>query len=272
MSYSNMKPINAEVHQHLVDWVKRGGVLIYSGRDDDPYQSVMEWWDTKGNKFKAPSEHLFKLLGIHPTVGKERYKVGKGAVYILRENPKEFVMQQNNDEGYLKAVRSAYEQDARSGKLITKNNFYLERGPYDIISVMDENPDSKPYVVKGPVIDLFNPDLPVLGEKTVTPGEQSLLYVVNRVADKSRPKVLASAARIYDEKMNAKSYSFVTKSPVNTLNSSRVLLPSKPGKITVTDSSGQTVSDVKSSWDTSSHTLYLGFPNSPDGVKVVVEW
>jgi hypothetical protein len=137
---------------------------------------------------------------------------------------------------------------------------------------MDENPDSKPYVVKGPVIDLFNPDLPVLGEKTVTPGEQSLLYVVNRVADKSRPKVLASAARIYDEKMNAKSYSFVTKSPVNTLNSSRVLLPSKPGKITVTDSSGQTVSDVKSSWDTSSHTLYLGFPNSPDGVKVVVEW
>ena len=272
MSYSNMKPINAEVHQHLADWVKKGGVLIYCGRDDDPYQSVMEWWDTKGNKFKAPSEHLFKLLGIHPAAGKEKYAVGKGAVYILRENPKEFVMQQNNDESYVKVVRSAYEQDAHAGKLVTKNNFYLQRGPYDIISVMDENPDSKPYVVKGPVIDLFNPDLPVLDQKTVTPGEQSLLYVVNRVADKHRSEVLASASRIYNEKRDVKSYSFIAKSPENTLNSSRVLLPSKPGKITVTDSSGQAVNDVKSSWDTSSNTLYLGFPNSPDGIKVDIEW
>jgi hypothetical protein len=50
------------------------------------------------------------------------------------------------------------------------------------------------------------------------------------------------------------------------------LLPSKPGKITVTSSSGQDVADVKSSWDESSNTLYLAFENSPDGIKVNVEW
>jgi len=272
MSYSNMKPNSPEVHQHIADWVKKGGVLVYCGRDDDPYQSVMEWWNTKGQKYKAPSEHLFKLLGIAPVAGKDRYVVGKGAVYVIRQNPKEFAMQNGEDEKYIKGIKSAYEKDAHAGQLTFKNNFYLERGPYDIISVLDENPDSKPYTVKGPVIDLFDSQLPVLSEKVVPPGEQSLLYDLSRVADKKQPKVLASAARIYDGKATQNSYSFIAKSPVNTINSSRVLLPSKPGKITVTDHEGKTVNDVKSSWDESSHTLYLGFDNSPDGIKVNIEW
>ncbi|WP_259069294.1 hypothetical protein HDF24_13815 [Mucilaginibacter sp. X4EP1] len=272
MSYSNMKPTSAEVHQHIADWVKKGGVLVYCGRDDDPYQSVMEWWNTKGNKFKTPSAHLFKLLGIKPVDGKERYAVGKGAVYVLRQNPKEYAMQAGNDQDYIKQIKEAYEKDAHGGELIFKNNFYLERGPYDIISVLDENPDSKPYTVKGPVIDLFDPQLPVLSEKVVNPGEQSLLFDLNRVVDKKQPNVLASASRIYDAKAQANSFSFVAKSPVNTLNSVRVLLPAKPAKITVTNSSGQTVTDVKSSWDESSNTLYLGFENSPDGIKTNLEW
>jgi hypothetical protein len=272
MSYSNMKPINAEVHQHIADWVKKGGVLIYCGRDDDPYQSVMEWWNTKGSKYKTPSEHLFKLLGVRPVAAKERYSVGKGAVYVLRQNPKEYVMQAGNDQDYIKQVKSAYEKDAHGGALTFKNNFYLERGPYDIISVLDENSDSKPYTVKGPVIDLFDPQLPVLSEKVVNPGEQSLLYDLSRVADKKQPKVLASASRIYNVKIMQNSFSFTAKSPANTLNSARVLLPSKPGNITVTNSGGQTVTDVKSSWDESSNTLYLGFDNSPDGIKINVEW
>jgi hypothetical protein len=272
MSYSNMKPNNPEVHQHIADWVKKGGVLVYCGRDDDPYQSVMEWWNTKGQKYKAPSEHLFKLLGISPVAGKDRYTVGKGAVYVIRQNPKEFAMQNGEDEKYIREVKQAYEKDAHAGELTFKNNFYLERGPYDIISMLDENPDSKPYTVKGPVIDLFDPQLPVLSEKVIKPGEQSLLYDLSHVANKKQPKVLASASRIYDSKTTLNSYTFIAKSPANTMNSARVLLPSKPGKITVSDHEGQPVKEVKSSWDESSHTLYLGFDNSPDGIKVNIEW
>src|SRR6202012_1832458 len=103
-----------------------------------------------------------------------------------------------NDQDYIKQVKSAYEKDAHGGELVFKNNFYLERGPYDIISVLDENADSKPYVVKGPVIDLFDPQLPGFATKTVYPGEQSLLYDLSRVADRSKPAVLASASRIYE--------------------------------------------------------------------------
>jgi hypothetical protein len=98
------------------------------------------------------------------------------------------------------------------------------------------------------------------------------LYDLSRVANKKQRKVPASASRIYDVRIMQNSFSFTVKRPITTLNSARVLLPSEPGKITVTNSGRQAVIDVKSSWDESSNTLYLGFENSTDGIKVNVEW
>lgn len=272
VSYSNMKPVSEEVHKELVKWVKAGGVLIYCGRDDDPYQTVAEWWNTKGNTYKAPSQNLFELLNIHPSGSNHKYTVGRGAVYVMREDPKEFVLKPDNAVNYLKLVKQAYEVDAKAGKLEFKNSFYLERGPYDLVSVFDENSDSKPYVVKGPVIDLFDPQLPVLAEKIVNPGEQAYLYDPSRVNNKKQPKVLAAAARVYQEETIGNSYSFVAKSPVKTLNSMRILLPVQPKEVIVTDSNGQQVTAVKTSWDVSSSTFYMGFANSPDGISVTLKY
>ena len=274
MSYSNMKPTSSAVHEQLANWVRKGGVLIYCGRDDDPYQSVMEWWNTNGKKYAAPAQHLFQLLGINPSgdpsagpsTGGRKFHVGKGTVYVLRQDPKEFVLDPSGDTAYIRVLQEAYKG------LTFKNNFYLERGPYDIISVLDENDDTASYVVKGPVIDLFDPQLPVLTQKVVHPGEQSLLYDLRRSADKTRPKVLASASRIYQEHIGARSYSFVAKSPVSTTNSVRVLLPAQPVEIRVTGSDGQPLTGVRSSWDAYSGTLYLGFENSPEGVNVRLAW
>ena len=152
-----------------------------------------------------------------------------------------------------------------------KNNLYLERGPYDIVSVMDESTNTQPYVIEGPVIDLFDPELPVLSKKIVHPGQQAFLYNLSRAGDKI-PKVLASASRIYDEKVKGNSYSFLSKSPLNTLNSVRVLLSSAPKETIVTDSNGHQVSDVKTSWDSLSRTYYLSFENNPDGIQVKLIW
>lgn len=274
MSYSNMKPHSPEVHRAIADWIRKGGVLIYCGRDEDPYQQVMEWWNTKGQHYRAPSEQLFKLLGIRPgaDTAPQRFPVGKGAVYVIRQDPKQFVLQAGGDSAYFRTVSAAYADDAHAGPLTVKNNFYLERGPYDIISVLDEHSDGKPYVVKGPVIDLFDPQLPVLASKTVYPGEQSLLYDPARVADHSQPKVLASASRNYDAHVTGNSFSFVAKSPENTQNSMRVLLPARPVDIVVTDGRGQRVIDLQTSWDASSNTLFLGFANDPGGIKVELKW
>ncbi|MBS1567462.1 MAG: hypothetical protein JST39_23970 [Bacteroidetes bacterium] len=271
MSYSNMKPLSADVHRAIADWVSKGGTLVYCGRDDDPYQKVMEWWNTGDNHFAAPSEHLFRLMHITPTGSDQQQAVGRGKVFIIRENPKEFVMQPAGDSGYINVLKQAYGRAGGTG-IRYDYRFYLKRGPYDIVAVLDENQGTPPEHVKGPLIDLFDPKLPVLAEKTVQPGTQALLYMLSRITGKTKPQVLASAARVYDSTRSGRTFSFLTKAPVATRNSMRILLPAAPSKARVTDQNGQPLSDVETSWDAVSHTCYLGFDNSPEGVRVELTW
>lgn len=272
VSYSNMKPISSEVNHYLADWVNEGGVMIYCGRDDDPYQGVKEWWNSKGNHYAAPSEQLFQLLKIKSGTTEHKFNAGKGKVYILRKDPKEFVMETNGGNHFIDIVKQAYENDAQAGELEFKNSFYVARGPYDIISVMKESIRSAPYIVNEPVINLFDPELPVLTGKTVLPGEQAFLYNLGRITNKKRPQVLASASRIYDEEVKANTYSFVSRSPKNTNNSLRILLPEKPKIITLTNTKEGEVKATKISWDERSHTSFISFENDPDGTLVTLKW
>ena len=263
MSYSNMKPLDAEYHKHIAQWVADGGQLIYSGRDDDPYQSVLEWWNQNGNEYKAPSEHLFELMGMPRNAAEGTYEYGKGKVYVLRHDPKEYVLEKGGDAKLMETVREAY------GKLNIKNSFYLERGCYTLAAVVDESEaGDSPLTLKGKFIDLFDPELPVLREKTVKPGEQAFLFDISRVKDKKQPQVLAAASRQYDEQRTANSYSFVAKSPAQTSNVMRILLPKKAKSVKVEGTKDCT-------WDWNSNdlnTLLLKFENNPDGVKVDITW
>jgi hypothetical protein len=262
MSYSSMKPMKPEYHLPIAQWVKAGGALVYCGEDIDPYQSAMEWWNTNGNTYKAPSAHLFELLGLDGNPPAGEYAAGKGKVYVLRKEPKFFVLQPNGHSAYVAAIRKAFE--ATAGKLEAKNSFYLERGAYVIASVMDESVSEEPLTLKGEYIDLFDPELPVLQAKTVNPGEQAFLYDVQKIADKSKPSVLCGASRIYEETVMPNSYAFVAKSPAGTSSVTRAYLPAKPKKVTVNNAPGAYT------WDTASRTCLLKFENSPDGVAVCI--
>jgi hypothetical protein len=77
--------------------------------------------------------------------------------------------------------------------------------------------------------------------------------------------------RIYNEKTEKNVYSFVAKSPVNTTNVMRILLPEKVKKAEVTDATGKQM-DSKMSWDEKSKTCFLSFENNPDGVNVKLNW
>ena len=261
MTYSNMKPLDPKAHQDLADWVKQGGTIVYSGRDNDPYQNVLEWWNQNGNTYTAPSQHLFQLMGMPEKAEEGVYSYGKGKVYVVRQDPKEFVMQADGDQSILKVIEQAY------GKLDYKNHFYLERGPYVLASVVDESDISKdPLILKGNYIDLFEPNLPVLKQKVVNPDEQAFLFNIDAVKNKKKPQVLASASRQYDEQTGKRSYSFIAKSPAETNNVMRILLPKQPKNVKV---SAQTFT---SEWDKATHTLLLQFENNPEGVQVNIEW
>jgi hypothetical protein len=272
MSYSGMKPMDSTAHTHIARWVKNGGVLVYCGRDDDSFQSVQEWWNTNGNTFKAPSEHLFSKLKLEKTIRDGEYKFGKGKVYIIRKDPKEFVLEEKADNAFVESVKSLYNSEIKKGELEFKNYFSLSRGPYEIISVLDENEDKTPYLIKGKLIDLFDPEIPVLDEKQVNPGEQAFLYNINNVPNPKTPQVLASAGRIYDEEMDKNHYSFIVKSPLNTTNVMRVLLPVEAQSVRIFDANGNPLAITNANWDKLSKTYFLSFDNHPNGISVKFNW
>ena len=267
MSYSNMKPLDPQAHSHIADWVKNGGVLLYSGRDDDPFQTVREWWNTDGNSYAAPSDHLFKIMGIPAGAPEGEYSYGEGTVYIMRHDPKEYVLSEGGDRAFVETVGRLYSDCAKAGEMEMKNSFYLERGPYTIAAVMDESVSDEPLTITGTLVDLFDPKLPVYTSVQILPGHQGYFIDIDRV-DHGKAQVLAGSSRAEDEQRTGSSYSFTAKSPIDTDGISRVLLPEKPSSVTV---NGEEVSD-RASWDAGSSTCLITYANSPDGVKIVFSW
>ncbi len=263
MSYSNMKPMEAMPHKYIANWVKKGGILVYTGSDNDPFQTVYEWWNQNGNNFATPSDHLFKLMGIPEGAAEGIYTYGKGAVCILRHDPKEYVLTEGGAEKYVNKIVELY-----PGTVEFKNHFYLERGMFDIAGVLDESVSEEPLRIEGRLIDVYDSTLPVYSVKELSPGQQCLLIDINRVGNPSTPQVLAAAAREYDEKITDNSYSFVCKSPVRTTNVARILLPIQPGSVKI---AGEEVFD-ESEWDEFTHTYRITHENDPDGVVVEFEW
>jgi hypothetical protein len=270
MSYSNMKPLSPEAHTHLAKWVKNGGFIVYSGKDDDPYQGVQEWWNQGGMHYAAPSEHLFSLMGIPEKAKEGTYKYGKGKVFVLRHDPKEYVLEEGGDKMFVATVAKAY------GRLQQKNSFFLERGPYTLAAVLDEGVVSdEPLVLKGDYINLFSPELTYHSEFVVQPGTQAYLFDLSKL-DKKRPQVIASASRQYDEKESTDGFSFISKSPFNTTNIICLYLPKdyQLAQVSCTNVEGQPVEHklnvLEATSSIASRLLWITFENSPDGVRVEV--
>lgn len=269
MTYSNMKPMNSESHKYIAHWVKNGGTLLYSGTDGDPFQDIQEWWNKKDKNYQRPSDHLFELMNISNEKPEEGlYKYGDGTVCILREDPKEYVTQKDNDKKFVNKVRGLYEKNADGKKLKFKNNFYLQRGPYDIIAVMDESVGDSSFMVEGHLMDLYDPELSIYNSNEIHPGEQELFLNLDRVENKEKPQILAAASRSCAEKSTSNSYTYTAKSPKGTTNVSRIMLPREPKRVLVNDEN----KFKKENWDSDSKTYFLKFENAPDGVSVKFKW
>lgn len=272
MTYSNMKPMSQESHVQLADWVRTGGILVYLSRDDDPFQTVQEWWNTGNNKYTRPADELFERMGLKMNPSEGVYPYGKGFVYILRDNPKEYVTTEGGDKKLMDTLTSIYKVRIKKEKLVFKNNFMLKRGAYLLSSVMTESVSKQPLVCKGQFIDLFNPDLPIIEKKIVPPGTQSLLYDLSTLKSKNHPRVLASASRICKQRNTFNQYSFIAKAPINTTNNMRIFLSRKPRSIKLKKNDGENMELNISSWDKSSRTLFISFKNQPSGVHVFISY
>src|SRR5215469_10285539 len=121
-----MKPLSADVHSQLAEWVKRGGVLVVCDDDSDPFNSVRDWWNTGGLNYRTPREHLFDQLGFSktqvaqastpagsgsvPLPGENRetdWPFGKGRVIWLHENPIQFTRDSGGADQLVSSIHRA---------------------------------------------------------------------------------------------------------------------------------------------------------------------
>ena len=197
-------------------------------------------------------------MGVSPGAGEGTYSYGKGTLQILRHDPKEYVLFAGGDARLLEAVESAY------GPLELKNHFVLDRGPYKLAAVLDEGVSDDPLLLTGSFIDLYDPNLPVYNEVTVRPGSQDLLYDLTK--SPKAPCILAAASRAYNIRTSRRHFSYLCKSPLETVNVSRILLPARPVQVLLDGK----VADFE--WDDASKTCLLRHDNHPDGVTVDICW
>lgn len=268
MTYSNMKPLDPEAHKHLAEWVKNGGALLFCGSDKDPFQSVREWWSSGRNDYTAPSQHLFSLMDMPLDAEEGEYRYGKGSITVMRNDPKEHIMQVGGAENFIRLIRHLYEDLAKAGNVEEKNHYLLQRGPYTIAAVVDEGMSDAPLQLKGRYIDLFDPELPIVYEVDVLPGTQAFLLNLDELEDPLRPRVLAASFRETDEVATKNSYAFTAKSPIETTGVARIKLPASPRSVCL---DGKDVT-ADGNWDDASHTYLIKFENNPDGRKVEVRW
>lgn len=197
MSYHGMKPLSPEVHTALASWVKRGGALIFCDDDGDPFNKVRDWWNSNGQTYGTPREQLFEALGWKPEATRESdvpefHPVGKGSVVWIRTNPAVLANRGDGDQPIIASVKTAA---AHAGLKWRETNYLLlRRGPYVIAAGLDESIGGDPRVLKGRWVNLFDPQLRVQTEITLTPRSRYFLLDLDLVP-KRDGTLLASACK-----------------------------------------------------------------------------
>ncbi len=178
LSYEYLKPDYPDINASLAQWVRAGGTLIYVGDGFDPYNNIDSWWT---GKYKNPAEHLLEMLEIEPEKEKTVCRCGKGAVGILNVNPCVFCYSKKNAD----LLRAFFDEViALNGKKAEyKNYLVLRRNEYIVAAVMNESINDEPLVLKGIFADMYSSDFKIYSEKTVMPGESTLLFDLSKIKD-----------------------------------------------------------------------------------------
>ncbi len=267
MTYEGMKPMVPEVHDALADWVKQGGALIFLGDDSDPFNAVRAWWnDPKSARtYKAPRAHLFERFGLPADSAAGVHKVGKGSVVYDIASPAALTYRSDGAAHLLALVKRACESVGLA--YAETNHLTLRRGPYVVAAGLDESIGGPDAILKGQFLDLFDAALPTVEIVTLKGGSRRLLLDLDKAAG-AGPVVLASACKVLGMKAEINGgLSFHAEGPDGLEAVVCLRLPKAPGYVKV---DGQPLSDAARTWEPSTRTLRLRFPNKIAGCRVEI--
>ncbi|HWD21210.1 MAG TPA: hypothetical protein VHB20_18225 [Verrucomicrobiae bacterium] len=212
LSYDGQKPLSRDVHRPLAEWVRHGGALIVCDADADPYLRVREWWNTNGNHWATPREDLFQQLGLPATVAtNEFHPVGQGGVLWLHERPADCTTSAEGAARIVKVTRRAAQAVGLAWR--EGNYLLLRRGPYIVAAGLDESIAGEPKILRGRFVNLFDPELRVVNQVTIRPGDR---YFLRDLDFKAPASLLASAASVTALKTSADSISLEVEGVTKT--------------------------------------------------------
>ncbi|HKW28543.1 MAG TPA: hypothetical protein VJT54_04350 [Verrucomicrobiae bacterium] len=254
LSYDGQKPLSSEVHPPLVDWVKRGGVLVFCDKDADPYLQIHEWWNSDGNHYTTPREHLFKLLGAGESIPAGKFiRLGKGGLIWLRERPVEF---STSAEGAARIVDAAKLAAEKIGLKWRETGYLaLRRGPYLVAAGLDQVIAAKPLELNGHFVNLFDSGLREQEHITVAPGTHWLLLDLDE-ARTGRPHLLASACKALPAGKAPDQIRFTVEGAGETPAIVLLESPRRPRAVTL---AGQSLNTFD--YSSRQHLLWIRFEN-----------
>lgn len=266
LTYEGQKPLKAEYHAALADWVKQGGCLIFVDDGSDPYHDVREWWNEQGTKKAKAYDDLFGRLGITEKARREAEPVGAGFVRVIAEKPSTLTRAADGGQRIVGLVGEMLA--LKGGTLKTQNYLCLRRGPYVAASVLDESVSETPFSIKGQYVDLFDPALGIVQERVLNPNERAVLFDLDWARSKGqKARVVAAAARVKRESASGNSLTFTLRGPKATRANVRVLLPKEPASVSV-----QPEAELAKSWDPGSSSLLLSFDNAAADMLFTIVW
>ena len=263
LSYEDFKPEKPEMNVALAEWVKRGGTLVIFGCDEDELDKAdYFWWHKLG--YGSPVKHL--LAQFHKTkTRKEKWKFGKGTVIRKKMSPRDFAGTAMVSEFYLPVMEWAVKNSHISGGFKTPGNFCMKRGNF-IIAHSEKKKISR----EGKFIDIFDTNLSVVDYIKLKPGESGLYKDISEFLENEKDAiVLHSTLRLISQGYKNEILKFTIKGPSETPAVARIFFPTKKKlDVVAVNSKGE---KIKVSVIKNKETYLLKFPNSPDGVTIIVK-
>ncbi len=265
LTYEGQKPPTPKFHDVLTEWVRGGGALVVVDNDEDRYNGVREWWNTKPNSYKTPRQHLFEKLGISPdAVG--LHTVGHGVVLSKRISPASLTYMKDGGEtvrGFARLAAAAVNLQWRE-----TNALVLRRGPYLIAAGLDESvPNAKSQILRGRFVNLFDAELPILTHVTLRPDTRLLLLDLDELNGSAVPKVIAASCRVTNEQAGKDNLTFHASGIADTNAVVRIKTARRARSVYV----GGVALEAKDH-ETTTGTLLVHFKNTTEPVRIEVRF
>jgi hypothetical protein len=125
---------------------------------------------------------------------------------------------------------------------------------------------------QGPVIDVLDPDLPVLEDIQMAAGRSGIFRLVKQIMEGSTPAVLHCTHRLMEQTHDDTTSRIVIRGPAETPAVVRLFTAQRtPAEITVRSVDGKVVeSEVFP--DEGTHSLLIRFGNVPEGAVTQIVW